>query len=53
MGSYYPLPLIRALALTWLFSGLRSDEISRLRVGCIRWQQDGHPIAGDSTDVLA
>jgi len=52
-GSYYPLPLIRALALTWLFSGLRSDEISRLRVGCVRWQQDEHPVAGDSTDVLA
>ena len=52
-GSYYPLPLIRALALTWLFSGLRSDEISRLRVGCVRWQQDGQPIAGDSTEVLA
>jgi hypothetical protein len=52
-GSYYPLPLIRALALTWLFSGLRSDEISRLRVGCIRWQQDGQPIAGDAKDVLA
>ncbi len=52
-GSYYPLPLIQALALTWLFSGLRSDEISRLRVGCIRWQQDGHPIAGDAKDVLA
>ena len=52
-GSYYPLPLIRALALTWLFSGLRSDEISRLRVGCVRWQQDGRPIAGDSTEVLA
>jgi len=52
-GSYYPLPLIRALAVTWLFSGLRSDEISRLRVGCIRWQQDGHPIPGDSKEVLA
>jgi len=52
-GSYYPLLLIRALALTWLFSGLRSDEISRLRVGCVRWQQDGRPIAGDSTEVLA
>jgi hypothetical protein len=52
-GSYYPLPLIRALALAWLFSGLRSDEISRLRVGCIRWQQDGHRIAGDSKEVLA
>lgn len=52
-GSYYPLPLIRALALTWLFSGLRSDEISRLRLGCIRWHQDGQPIAGDAKDVLA
>lgn len=52
-GSYYPLPLIRALAVTWLFSGLRSDEISRLRVGCIRWQHDGHPIPADSTEVLA
>ena len=52
-GSYYPLPLIRALAVTWLFSGLRSDEISRLRVGCIRWQHDGHPIPADSKEVLA
>jgi len=45
-GTYcYPLPLVRALALTWLFSGLRSDEMIRLRVGCVRWQtpadQDG------------
>ena len=47
------MELIRALTLTWLFSGLRSDEISRLRVGCIRWQHDGQPIAGDSPDVLA
>jgi hypothetical protein len=42
-GSYYPMELIRALTLTWLFSGLRSDEISRLRVGCVRWQHDGCP----------
>jgi integrase len=52
-GSYYPLALIRALALAWLFSGLRSDELSRLRVGCIRWQHDGQPIPGDSREVLA
>jgi len=52
-NTYYPLELICALTLTWLFSGLRSDEISRLRVGCIRWQHDGHPIAGDARDVLA
>jgi integrase len=52
-AGYYPMELIRAVALTWLFSGLRSDEISRLRVGCIRWQHDGQPIAGDAADVLA
>ena len=52
-GSYYPMELIRALTLTWLFSGLRSDEISRLRTGCVRWQHDGLPILGDSREILA
>ena len=52
-GSYYPMELIRALTLTWLFSGQRSDEISRLRVGCIRWHHDGMPIPGDSREILA
>lgn len=52
-GSYYPIELIRVLALTWLFAGLRSDEITRLRVGCIRWQHNGTPIPGDARDVLA
>ncbi|MDQ2960995.1 MAG: tyrosine-type recombinase/integrase [Candidatus Dormibacteraeota bacterium] len=37
----YPIEMLRALTLTWLFAGLRSDEIERLRVGCVRWQQDG------------
>ena len=36
--KYYPPAMIRALAIVWLFSGLRRDEIMRLRVGCIRWQ---------------
>jgi integrase len=35
----YPLELVRALALTWLFAAQRSDEIVRLRVGCVRWQR--------------
>ncbi|MEY9862952.1 integrase [Catenulispora sp. GAS73] len=51
-GFFYPIELVRAVTLTWLFSGQRSDEIARLRLGCIRWQHDGHPIAGDA-DVLA
>jgi integrase len=51
--TYYPMELIRAVTLTWLFSGLRSDELSRLRVGCVRWQHNDLPIPGDSPDVLA
>jgi integrase len=52
-GHFYPLELVRGVTLTWLFGGLRSDEIARLRVGCIRWQYDGNAITGDSQQVLA
>ena len=34
--SWYPLDMVRAMAIVWLYTGLRSDEIRRLRVGCIR-----------------
>lgn len=47
----YPLELVRALALTWLFAGQRSDEIARLRVGCIRWQPPGDGAAPSSEPV--
>ncbi len=52
-GQFYPLPLVRALALVWLFGGLRSDEIVRLRVGCVRWQRDDVPVPGEPGAVLA
>jgi integrase len=42
----YPLEMVRALVIVWLFAGLRSDEIYRLRVGCIRWQR-GELITAD------
>jgi integrase len=45
-GHFYPLVLVQALALTWLFSGLRSDEIARLRLGCIRWQREEVAVPG-------
>ena len=38
--TFYPMEMIRALTVVWLFAGLRGDEIRRLRVGCVRWQQD-------------
>ncbi len=54
----YPLALVRAAALLWLFAGLRANEIARLPVGCIRWQhQDGgaaatRPRADDAICLL-
>jgi integrase len=47
-GRKHPIELLRALALVWLFGGLRSDEIVRLRVGCIRWQHDARPAEASS-----
>jgi len=35
-SSFYPFEMLRALTLIWLFAGLRSDEIVRLRLGCTR-----------------
>ncbi|WP_267436600.1 tyrosine-type recombinase/integrase [Erwinia psidii] len=35
---FYPLEMVRALSVLWLFGGLRRDEILRMRCGCIRWQ---------------
>ncbi|MET8421983.1 tyrosine-type recombinase/integrase [Streptomyces sp. NPDC005134] len=52
-GHYYPMELVRAITMTWLFAGLRSNEIARLRGGCIRWQHQEQPIRGDSQQVLA
>lgn len=37
---FYPPEMIRALAIIWLFGGLRRNEIMRLRLGCIRWQHN-------------
>ncbi len=38
--TFYPIEMVRALTLVWLFAGIRGDEIRRLRVGCVRWQQE-------------
>jgi integrase len=43
-GLCYPLKMIQAMVIVWLFAGLRSDEICRLRLGCVRWQKQDVPI---------
>jgi integrase len=48
----YPLSLVRASALLWLFGGLRRDEIHRMPVGCIRWSDDNFGSNDQSTCLL-
>ncbi|MBV9385712.1 MAG: site-specific integrase [Chroococcidiopsidaceae cyanobacterium CP_BM_ER_R8_30] len=36
-GFYYPIELVKAVAIAWLFVGSRNDEYLRLRVGCTRF----------------
>ena len=35
-GHNYPAAMVRAVAIVWLFCGIRRDEIRRLRVGCVQ-----------------
>jgi integrase len=51
MRWWYPLGLVRACTMVWLFTGLRVDEICRLRVGCIRWQKDDLVVTGTNEIV--
>src|SRR5439155_27319402 len=48
----YPLEMVRAMVLVWLFAGLRLSEFRRLRVGCIRWQREDVMVQG-TDEVLA
>lgn len=48
---WYPLEMVKAIVIVWLFAGLRSDEIYRLRVNCVRWLQNDVTIPGTS-DVV-
>lgn len=49
--SWYPLEMTRAVAVVWLFAGLRVDELVRLRLDCIRWQREDVTVAV-TTSVL-
>ncbi len=48
---WYPIEMVRALAMVWLFAGLRADEIRRLRVGCVRWQREDVAIPGTGEEL--
>lgn len=52
-GLLYPLEFVRAVAVTWCYSARRSDEIKRLRVGCIRWQWEDTMLSEDGGAIPA
>jgi integrase len=37
--TYYPIAMVRALVGVWLFGGCRIDEIRRLEVDCVIWDE--------------
>lgn len=51
-GSAHPYAMVKAIAVTWLFSGLRANELRRLGVGCIRWPKTDSGTPEDSVCYL-
>lgn len=49
VGHYYPIEMLQALSLVWLFAGLRSDEIFRLRLGCARRESSSQATSDTET----
>jgi integrase len=44
----YPFELVHAVVVVWCLSGLRTDEIRRLRTGCIRWRLEDEVDSAES-----
>jgi integrase len=38
LRNRYPIEMLQAIAVVWLFAGLRSSELRRLDKDCIRWE---------------
>jgi integrase len=50
-STYYPIELVRALVGVWLFGGCRIDEIRRLEVDCIVWDEGTDATSGEKYQV--
>lgn len=48
VGTYYPIEILRALVVVWLFGGCRIDEIRRLEPDCIIWDEGRDEQSGES-----
>jgi integrase len=48
---YYPVEMLRAIVGVWLFAGCRIDEIRRLDLDCIAWDQGTDEATGETFPI--
>ncbi|MFC8350746.1 tyrosine-type recombinase/integrase [Streptomyces sp. NPDC057280] len=46
-ATYYPVEMVRAMVGVWLFGGCRVDEIRRLELDCVTWDQATDDTTGE------
>ena len=49
--TYYPIEMVRALVGVWLFAGCRIDEIHRLELDCVVWDNGVDDATGETFQV--
>ncbi|MCM8556162.1 tyrosine-type recombinase/integrase [Streptomyces sp. STCH 565 A] len=46
-ATYYPIEMVRAMVAVWLFGGCRVDEIRRLELDCVTWDEGTDDTTGE------
>lgn len=46
-ATYYPVEMVRAMVGVWLFGGCRVDEIRRLELDCVTWDEGTDDTTGE------
>ncbi|MFB4273413.1 tyrosine-type recombinase/integrase [Nonomuraea sp. GTA35] len=50
-NQYYPIEMVRCLVGVWLFAGLRIDEIRRLELDCVIWDETHDEDTGETHQI--
>ncbi|MER7720711.1 tyrosine-type recombinase/integrase [Streptomyces flaveolus] len=50
-ATYYPIEMVRAMVGVWLFAGCRMDELRRLDLDCITWDEGTDERTGETYPI--
>ena len=50
-AAYYPVEMVRAMVGVWLFGGCRVDEIRRLELDCVTWDEGTDDTTGEPITI--